>query len=906
VKRELLLTLTTELPQKKQARNVQYFDDLLLRLRHALSRNGRRNLTTALRKQYRAALIDEFQDTDPVQYAIFSEVFRDTGNILFLIGDPKQAIYSFRGADIFAYLAAGREVDSVYTLTANWRSEPLLIKAVNTLFSVRTAPFVFPEIAYRDASSGNDDFPNKLMINSIYEPPMKCWLIGADEEKPLSRGVARPRIARATAAEIARLIISGREGKATIGKRALQAADMAILVRTNPEAMLCRDALAELKIPAVLHSAESIFSSPEAAEMERFLLAVRFPDRDDLMLAALAADMIGCDLQALCALKEEEGKWEDWHRKFQRYHELSEKSGLLRMFRFFIDREGVRERLLFFADGERRLTNLLHLAEALQKEAEEKNMTLDLLLQWLARKMDNPEGEEHQLRLETDSDAVEIVTIHKSKGLQYPIVFCPFLWGGFREPEAPLFYHERAGGQVCDLGSDEYPGHLQQARKELLAEEIRLFYVALTRAVTSCTFVWGWINKAGTSAPAYLFHSEKDEEEEDIVTAAANDYQGLSGDSVCARIREIVASSAGAIELLPMPNFEGISALPRSAAAATPGCREFDGVIDRSWRVASFSYLAGGGGQAGEYPDRDALDNPHVSFPEHADTMDEDDPILNFPPGRRSGVLLHEILEKCDFTKGADPALLEEVAVKLRENGFNPGLQGAVLKMIDRVIHHPLLIKNIDRRFLGIPVGETSGKIGAERGTDRNNPSAKQDIIRLSEIGTAQRLNELEFYFPLKNLSRERLRDIFSESGVFAENPLPEDFILSLRRVQFEPLRGFMKGFMDLVFTWEGRWFLVDWKSNFLGKSRDDYRRDKLPAAMAEHQYMLQYYIYLLALHAYLKLRQPGYDYRRDFGGVFYLFLRGMNPAWGGDYGVYYDLPAPESLFFLSRELMGA
>lgn len=905
VKRELLLTLTKELPLKKQDHNVQYFDDLLLRLRHALFRNGGKHLTAALRKQYRAALIDEFQDTDPVQYAIFSEVFRDAGNILFLIGDPKQAIYSFRGADIFAYLAAGREVDSVYTLTANWRSEPTLIKAVNTLFSMRTAPFVFPEIEYRDASSGSDCFINKLIINGIYEPPMMCWLIDAGDGKPLSRGVARPRIARALAAEIARLIVSGRAGKATIGKRRVQAEDIAILVRTNQEAILCRDALAELKIPAVLHSAESIFSSHEAAEMERFLLAVRFPDRDDLMLAALAADMIGCDLQALNALKADEVLWEDWHQKFQRYHELSENAGLLRMFRFFIDREGVRERLLSFAGGERRLTNLLHLAEALQKEAEEKNMTLDLLLQWFARKMDNPAGEEHQLRLETDSAAVEIVTIHKSKGLQYPIVFCPFLWGGFREPEAPLFYHERASGQVCDLGSNEYPAHLRQTRKELLAEEIRLFYVALTRAVNSCTFVWGWINKAGTSAPAYLLHGEEDGEEEDIVTAAAKNYHGLSGDSVRARMQEIVAASQGAIELLPLPDCEGITALPRSSAAAAPVCREFDGVIDRSWRVASFSYLAGGGGQAGEYPDRDAMDNPQVSFPEREEKIDEDDPILNFPPGSRAGVLLHEILEQCDFTKRPEPVLPDAVVVKLRENGFNPGLQGTVLEMIDRVIHHPLIIMNINRRFPDIPDGEAPGELIAGTGSDRNKQAEKQEIISLSEIGTKQRLNELEFYFPLKNLSQDRLRDIFSESGVFAENPRPDDFIYSLRRIQFEPLRGFMKGFMDMVFNWKGRWFLVDWKSNFLGKSRLDYRRDKLPAAMAEHKYMLQYYIYLLALHAYLKLRQPDYDYRRHFGGVFYLFLRGMNPAWGGEYGVYYDLPAPDSLFFLSRELMG-
>src|SRR3989339_156735 len=259
IERELMLTLAQELPLKKQARNVQYFDDLLLRLRQALFRKGGENLTAAIRKRYKAALIDEFQDTDPVQYAIFAEVFRTPGNVLFLIGDPKQAIYSFRGADIFAYLAAGREVDSVYTLTANWRSDPVLIKAVNTLFSGRKAPFVFPEIVYRDASSGRDNFTDKLMINGTCEPRMKCWFIDGEGEKPLSRGIARPRIAKALAAGIERLIVSGRGGNATIGKRVVQAGDIAILVRTNDEAILCRDALAALKIPAVLHSTEGLF-----------------------------------------------------------------------------------------------------------------------------------------------------------------------------------------------------------------------------------------------------------------------------------------------------------------------------------------------------------------------------------------------------------------------------------------------------------------------------------------------------------------------------------------------------------------------------------------------------------------------------------------------------------------------
>ncbi len=912
LKKELLLTLAKELPLKKQARNVQYFDDLLLRLRHALLRNGGKDLTAALRRQYKAALIDEFQDTDPVQYAIFSEVFRNPGNVLFLIGDPKQAIYSFRGADIFAYLTAGVEVDFVYTLTANWRSDPILIKAVNTLFSVRRAPFVFPEIAYRDASPGRDTFDNELMINGTCNQKMRCWFIDYRGEKPLSRGMVRPRIAKAVAAEIEKIILAGREGNATIGKTAVQPRDIAILVRTNSEAALCRSALAELNIPAVLHSSESLFSSHEALEMERFLLAVAFPDRHDLMLAALATDMIGCDLSMLNALKTDEVKWQEWQEKFLRYRELSKKTGLLRMIRLFIDREGVRERLLSFADGERRLTNTLHLAEALQKEWSGKNKAIDVLLRWLARKIDDPAGEEHQLRLETDSAAVVIVTIHKSKGLQYPIVFCPFLWGGFREPGAPLFYHGFDRVPVCDLGSDEYAVHLRQARKELLAEEIRLFYVALTRAINSCTFVWGWINKSGTSAPAYLFHGENDNNCEDIVLALEKSYQSLSGDLVYARMHEIAEASKGAIELLPMPEGCGKQVLSLPSAETNLSSRRFDGVIDRSWRVASFSHLAEGAGTADDYPEYDLERCSQTLHPERGENRDEADPVLNFPTGTLSGVLLHEILEKYDFAGGDDPACAAVIALKLRENGFNPELKDTVLEMIRRVINHPLTIIDSKLCFPGISKDFISGQLKGKRGDSNNGLSIRPDVIHLYNIKNEQRLNELEFYFPLQNLTVRRLTDIFIAGGVFPDTPISEDtanfqscFSASVRRFQFEPLRGFMKGFIDMVFKWKGRWFLVDWKSNFLGKSRHDYNREKLPAAMLEHHYIVQYHIYLIALHAYLRLRQPGYDYRSDFGGVFYLFLRGMNPAWGANCGVYYDRPDLERVEFLSRELVG-
>ncbi|MFZ4437235.1 MAG: exodeoxyribonuclease V subunit beta [Syntrophales bacterium] len=922
LKRELIRVMMEELPRKKQERNVQYFDDLLLRLRRALLKPGGEGLTEAIRRRYRAALIDEFQDTDPVQYAIFSTIFRTEGNILFLIGDPKQAIYSFRGADIFAYLTAASQADAIHTLDANWRSDPDLIRAVNALFSHRENPFVFPEIAFRPARAGNETFDKKLTIDGSSDHPLKCWFIdtdGGDEaQKPLAKGIAQPRVARSVAVEIARLLHLGKEGRALIGGRPLREGDIAILVRTNREARLCREQLADLRIPVVLHSTGDLFASPEAMEIERLLMALLSPDREDLLLAALATDMIGYNLQMLDALREDEPAWENRRDRFRSYHRIWEKGGFLKMFRSFLHLEKVRCRLLAFADGERRLTNCIHLSEVLHREAGERNLGMAALVKWLTEKRETrtASAEQHQLRLESDAEAIRIVTIHKSKGLQYPVVFCPFPWGVAPEQEGMLCFHDPVDhGQVCDLGSEDYADHQQWARREALAEDVRLFYVALTRAQNRCTFVWGRINGVGRSAPAYLLHGGGDAE--DPVSETEKRYKELSGRQIYDDLQKIAEKANGAMELLEMPSNSDVQmggkrgdTSPFFAAEnrevsplfPVPQCREFSGAIDLSWRVSSFSHLTYGSGWNSELPDRDSDKEIRRHVAEslspisHTSAVisDEIDPVFTFPKGSRSGTLLHEILEKVDFTKTEESRPAELIAAKLRENGFDPQWQGAVEEMVRRVVCHPLVSDSVfqNRKY---PADDHEGATSLISG--------EKETIFLSRIGMDQRLNEIEFYFPLKRLTREGLSRLFRKTGI-SERSASASFAESLDRLQFDPVRGFMKGFIDMIFRFGGRYYLVDWKSNFLGSNREDYHRKRLAAVMTEHHYLLQYHLYLMALHRYLLRRLPGYDYRSHFGGVFYLFLRGMNPAWGADYGVYYDRPDPERVRFLCGEMI--
>ncbi|MBW1679731.1 MAG: UvrD-helicase domain-containing protein, partial [Deltaproteobacteria bacterium] len=533
-----------ELAKRKQRQNIQSFDDLLMKLRIALEGERGEELARAIRTRYRAALIDEFQDTDPIQYAIFKNVFRNDNQILFLIGDPKQAIYSFRSADIFAYLDAVSYVDSEYTLGENWRSNPDLINAINTLFSNKGTPFVYDEIPFKPAVAAKTRSQEFLTINGKAVPAFLLWFLDAgkvdvsrlttDKRFIKKSADTRKLIAMTVGTEISRLLSLGKENKVLIGKSSIKEGDIAVLVRTNREASLMQEVLADLKIPSVLYSTGNLFDSHEAVEMERVLGGIAEPNNERLIKTALTTDILGVRGEELGGLTGNEAEWGMWLRKFSDYHEMWCKHNFIRMFRYFMLKERVRNRLLLFNDGERRLTNLLHLSEVLHQEAIERKLSLTGLLKWFSeqRNPDLPRLEEHQLRLESDEYAVKVVTIHKSKGLEYLVVFCPFLWDGskLRGSKDHFIFHDEDDNRklTMDLGSERGDENRALAEREILAENLRLLYVALTRAKSRCYIVWGHFNEAGTSALTYLFHHPGRLEAEKIVDAIESIFQELT------------------------------------------------------------------------------------------------------------------------------------------------------------------------------------------------------------------------------------------------------------------------------------------------------------------------------------------------------------------------------------------
>jgi exodeoxyribonuclease V beta subunit len=443
-----------ELPRRKQRRKIRSFDDLLMNVYRALQSDAGNALVETLRDKHKAALIDEFQDTDPVQYEIFRRVFAGGKSFLYLIGDPKQAIYAFRGADIFTYMQAANEAERRFTLGENWRSEKKLVEAVNTIFHRPQKPFVFDEIRFDPVVAKARADKEPLLIGGEKESPFQIWFYER-EGKSISKIEAEKRLPQIVAGEIARLLNSD----ARIGDRALKPEDIAVLVPENKHAQQMQDALRTVNVPSVLHTAASLFESFEAMEFRRVLLAIAQPTDERLLKAALATELIGFNGTRLVELTEVESQ--NILERFHDYLASWVERGFFRMFRQWLQRESVRQRLLAFPDGERRLTNVLHLGEALHQAEGEFRFGVGGLLKWLGEQM-NPDAltaEEHQLRLERDDNAVRLITIHKSKGLQYGIVFCPFNWRdskATRRGAKEIFFHDPADAMrlACDLGGD--------------------------------------------------------------------------------------------------------------------------------------------------------------------------------------------------------------------------------------------------------------------------------------------------------------------------------------------------------------------------------------------------------------------------------------------------------------------
>ena len=875
---------------RRQRRHVQNYGDLLVGLADAV-RDGSPlagELRGTLRTQYEAALIDEFQDTDPVQWTIFSSVFVAPDLPLVLVGDDKQAIYSFRGADVHAYRAASKVAADTPSLDLNQRSDERLVGAVNHLFDRPSPavkdPFLDDQISFTPVRSRH---PRRITFaTNADRAPLQLRFLRRDDPDsvdPMKAPAARGRTAEWLARDIEALIAEAPTLRLGDLSRPLRADDIAVLVRTHLHGTVAQEALTARGIPSVRHSQDDVLRSPMAAQLRRVLAALLAPRKRKLVGAALVTSIVGRSSEDLALLQRDEAAWEAETGRLRRWAGKWRDSGIGAALRTAFDELEVVQRLLAEDVGGRSVVDLRHIAELLHAAERAEHLQPAALLRWLedalagAKKADaEADGpDDRLLNLETDAHAVQIVTIHASKGLQYPVVFCTSLWDSKGAGNAAALRYHEGDSTILDLDPKRPRGPgsgAAQAQAEAASEEMRLAYVALTRARHRCVVYWGAFGSFGGSALAWLLHQRAGATGPEAQRALASRLKGGSDETLIDELNEVAAGAPEGIEVVasagvpPAPTAGSVR--PAPPAPFAPCGRRF---LDTWWRVSSFTGLAGDATEtpsAAEEPvqpeaegiNRDPEDEePRPRFWER----EELDPSRCLPltlvlkPGKTAGNALHAILEHHDFRKPAE--LSTRVVVSLKAHGFDADADAArVVEGLELALATPL-------------------------------PGAR---IPLNQLSPEDRLNELEFHLRLgsgangKGIRKEEIAAVLKKHPT---DELPERYHERFGRASFRPLSGLLKGSIDLVFRHKERWYLADYKSSWLGFEASDYGAEGMTRPMESHDYYLQYLLYSAALHLFLQQRLTDYKFADHFGGAYYLFLRGMTPDGPPGTGVFYD-----------------
>jgi exodeoxyribonuclease V beta subunit len=854
------------------------FDDLLTGLDAALHGPNGDRLADTIRRQFPVALIDEFQDTDPTQYRIFERIYQIAENrqdcALTLIGDPKQAIYAFRGADIFTYLKARQAMaERLFTLDTNYRSTQGMVSAANHCFArIEHQPDSVGAFRFREA--GHNPVPflpvkahgrkDDFVVDAEAQVAMTLAVLPETEALPKDGFIARMAALCAT-----RIVTwlneaqAGKTGFACPGEalRPLRPGDIAVLVNTGKEANQVRQALARRGVRSVyLSDRGSVFSSALATEILYWLEACAAPDDERLLRAALSTRSLGLSFATLDNLNHDEEALETRVVQFKAYREQWQKHGVLPMLRRLLLDFGCSERMLGVAtantgeNGERILTDILHLAELLQQAS----FALEgehALIRWLAEQIAAPEGDAdgRRQRLESDEALVQVITIHKSKGLEYPVVCLPFLCAARQvsAKDAPLKWHDDTHTPQIALSPD--PAIVAAANEERLGEDLRKAYVALTRARYHTWLGLGPVKDGNASAIAYL--------------------TGMNGPAAPVDAIRAFAAGLDCFTLIESPIASDACHSAENTADTGRPARRPVRVARENWWISSYSSLhieghasAAAPGAPDDSPQAENLRERELDLlPPGAPRAAAIKPMHRFFRGAEAGTFLHELMEWVAAngfatTGSRAETLRDTIARRCRVRGWD-GWVDPLFEWVTQMETTPL-------------------------------PLAAGQTLCLGEL--KQSRAEMEFWFEARQVNLAEL-----DSAVIAHT------LGGMRRpaLAAEMLNGMLKGFIDLVFEHEGRYYVADYKSNWLGPTDEDYTAHNMKAAVCAHRYDLQYVIYLFALHRLLRSRLPDYDYDRHIGGALYLFVRGLQ---SGGAGVHFERPPKQLMEILDDIFTGS
>ncbi|MEO8815312.1 MAG: exodeoxyribonuclease V subunit beta [Mycobacterium sp.] len=845
-----------ELERRKQRLGILDYNDLLTLLAKELQRNDS-DAADRMRRRWQIVMVDEFQDTDTVQWQVISRAFSGHSTLV-LIGDPKQAIYGFRGGDIYTYLAAARAADDQRTLGTNWRSDRVLVDSLQTVLGgaeLGHSEIVVPDIeAHRDGhrlagAPRNAPFRMRVVSRST---------VGNQGVQNITIDKLRRHIPQDLAADIAALLAAG----ATFAGNPVTAGDVAVLVENHQDARLCRDALTRLGIPVVYTGDADVFASHAAEDWLCLLEAFDQPHRSGVVRAAACTMFFGETAETLA--REGDRLTDRIAQTLREWTDHARLRGIAAVFEA-AQLAGMGRRVLGRRDGERHMTDLAHIGQLLHEAAHRDRLGLPALRGWLRRQREDRSGAvERTRRLDSDAGAVQIMTVFAAKGLQFPMVYLPFMFRRYIRSEGILLYHESGLGgtelrclHLGDKSSPDRDDAKELHRREEALDHLRITYVALTRAQSQVVVWWAPSSDEVNGGLSRLLRG-RDIGDVQVPTRCT---PRISDDAARALFAKWQAAGGPVVE-------ESVIGLPLTAAPPQPpgelAVRHFHRKIDTGWRRTSYSGLirhveeAGAAGVRSEAEvavrDDESDDITVVTRAPAAAGADVASPLAGLPGGTTFGSLVHAVLETAD-PFAADLATELTAQVHLHEGWWPVGVDAPTLA--DALV----------------PMHDTS--LG---------PLA--DDLTLRQVGVADRLRELDFEIPLAGGdTRGRAPDVrVADLGVLLREHLDADdpFAAYADRLVSDglggqSLRGYLSGSLDVVLRVPGqRYLVVDYKTNYLGDTAAGYSFDRLAEAMLHSDYPLQALLYVVVLHRFLRWRQPGYDPDQHLGGVLYLFVRGM------------------------------
>lgn len=828
------------------------FDELLTRTRDLLRdpEQGPQVLS-AIQDRFRVALIDEFQDTDPAQYEVLSKVWGNHSGALFLVGDPKQAIYRFRGADIHAYLRARADAGPRrFRLTHNYRSHAQVIASVNALFSQVDRPFVLSGLEFDPVQVGRE----VSKIEGLPCAGMFLWQQAPEDAKrdawPLDALCARVR----------EYLQRGRWPD-----RAVVPGDLAVLCGTNRQALEVRNRLEQEGIAVVLRSGQSVWDSPEAESLIIALDAIAHCGRPQRLRAALLSEIFALSINDLEGLFEDDQRWELWSERFRHWRTLWQERGFMSMWRDLLRQIGLHEQLVQRPGAARSLTNWEHLAQLVYMLEREHRWTPGQLVQHLLQgdPASKHASEIDELQLADEGGQVQILTIHRSKGLEFPVVFCPYLGSGSAKACPPAWIENHEGQRRLVLQGIQSEQSEAQFEREAQGESRRQLYVALTRAKSHCEIFW--------PRPA---KTSKTTKQESALAGLLVSHDPGSGDAL-AGLRKLSGDPASGIEsaILKLPDgpqepLDRAPATHRSSFERPIEPSRFEG--SSGPRVSSYTSLARSlrrdEATRGNEEDRPGSDE---SLSAQAELPENQLAFADLQPGAQSGVFLHEALQRV-LAYGMQSNDIEATLSHFLEAKLQNEERERVQTELLQALHRPIALTNAKISLSDIPPHRRRVEV--------------EFLIRCGSFRGSRALGGTEL-LPFR--CRELAQIILKHS----QDPDLLRYAQRLQQRNFDDLHGFVNGYIDLCFESGGRYFVLDYKSNLLAGRRESFKSENLWPQAMEHDYPLQALLYLVAMHRRLDQRLANYRIQEQLGDAILLFLRGFDDEGRGVMTVKMEAP---------------